>query len=154
MCLTSFGPCLQEKTVKEIDVIQRKNTQQLFDLKVIHAQIHMNESTIGKHINTLALACAVIVFIHVCGRIRGNVRYVSYLLTRVHIVTRMHPQGMLNKSEQARRDLEIQLSNSKAREEEFHLAFRSGEKFESESTRFLGRNMSFLMHASASDADT
>ena len=30
---------------------------------------------------------------------------------------------MLNRSEQSRRELEIQVSNSKAREEEFHLAF-------------------------------
>ena len=53
-----------EKTVKEVDVIQRKNSQQLMEL-----------------------------------------------------------QGMLNKSEQARRELEIQISNGTAREEEFQLAF-------------------------------
>jgi hypothetical protein len=35
----------------------------------------------------------------------------------------MELQNLLNKSEQARRELEIQVSSSKAREEEFHLAF-------------------------------
>ena len=35
----------------------------------------------------------------------------------------MELQNLLNKSEQSRRELEIQVSSSKAREEEFHLAF-------------------------------
>ena len=46
-------------------------------------------------------------------------------------------QSLLGKSEQNRRELESQLSNSKAREEEFHLAFnRAKEETEARENYF------------------
>lgn len=75
-------------------------------------------------------------------------------IQRNHLHHQMEVQQHLNKSEQERRDLEIQVAQSKAREEEFHLAFsRAKEQTEAREQYFGDLKQQFDEMRQAYDRD-